>query len=395
MTMRTPTPSIPESDHRRNNFDFLRFALASLVIFSHSYPLSSGPDTVDPLMRATRGQMDFGALAVDGFFAISGFLIAMSWLRSGGWGNFLRKRVLRIYPGFVVAMLFCAVVVVPLSIGQAGLSLSPRPLATFFYRTFLLQPYHNTAAFADNPYPGIVNGSAWTILYEFWCYILIGLLATIGLVAKPRRLLAVGIVVLGTYAIVDGFDLQPAWQPLVGVKVAYHLNRIGGDLSTWPRFLTFFLAGSVYFCYRERIPRSKWLVLICVTLLIAAARIEHAPLFAFPIAGTYLLFFIAFTPVGLERFGKYGDFSYGIYLYAYPIQQLLVQKLGITSPLLLFGYSLVLSILAGMVSWYAVERWFLRAKRKRAPQDVMTSVGSASAGPIISEASVSIGPSPG
>jgi peptidoglycan/LPS O-acetylase OafA/YrhL len=93
-----------------NNIDLLRLVLAALVIFSHSYPLLHVPE---PVRLATRGQRSAGELAVDGFFILSGFLIARSWQSSRGLGDYLRRRVFRIYPGFLVAILFSGLIAAP------------------------------------------------------------------------------------------------------------------------------------------------------------------------------------------------------------------------------------------------------------------------------------------
>src|SRR5688572_2620108 len=89
------------ASHRRNNFDFLRFALATLVIFSHSFDMLAGSNAGNPLMAASDGQLDFGTLAVELFFILSGYLIAQSFVTSRGVGDYLKKRALRIYPAFV------------------------------------------------------------------------------------------------------------------------------------------------------------------------------------------------------------------------------------------------------------------------------------------------------
>src|ERR1700722_18544978 len=88
-----------------NSLNAIRLALALLVIFSHSYPLSGTPSP-DPLSFASHGQDSFGILAVNLFFLISGMLITSSWLRSKSMQDYLMKRFLRIYPGYIVAMLF-------------------------------------------------------------------------------------------------------------------------------------------------------------------------------------------------------------------------------------------------------------------------------------------------
>src|SRR4051794_5607980 len=98
---------------RQNNIDFLRFYLAAVVIFSHSYPMLWGSNNREPVSLATRGQRTGGELAVDGFFILSGFLIARSWMSSRGLGDYLRRRALRIYPGFLGAIAFSALIAAP------------------------------------------------------------------------------------------------------------------------------------------------------------------------------------------------------------------------------------------------------------------------------------------
>src|SRR5262245_31063326 len=105
---------------RANNFDALRFALAALVILSHSFPLLQGTDNAEPFFVATGGQMTGGMVAVGSFFIISGFLIARSWDNSRGLGDYLRKRIARIYPGFLIASMFCAFVAGPKLAESAG-----------------------------------------------------------------------------------------------------------------------------------------------------------------------------------------------------------------------------------------------------------------------------------
>src|ERR1700723_1053671 len=127
---------------KENNFDFLRLALAVLVIFSHSFPLGAGSEMHEPLRVLTHGQMTFGAFAVDLFFVMSGFLIAGSAERSRSLRLFLKKRVERIYPAFLVCTVLMVLVVLPLSGGvlaEAGWSTR---LMDFTTQTLRLQEFH-------------------------------------------------------------------------------------------------------------------------------------------------------------------------------------------------------------------------------------------------------------
>ena len=107
---------LDRDNRRQNNFGALRLLLALAVLFSHAYAAYAGKhEDADHLCILTRGQMDLGSLAVQAFFAISGYLITLSWLRTPQLRTFLLKRVLRIYPGFIVASIISLLVFAPLS----------------------------------------------------------------------------------------------------------------------------------------------------------------------------------------------------------------------------------------------------------------------------------------
>src|SRR5258705_13033251 len=103
---------------RNNTFDFLRLALAMPVLVSHCYPLTQGNNDREPLSQLTGGNEDLGRVAVAGFFILSGFLIANSWAGSLGLLDFLRRRALRIYPGFIAAVLFTSFVIGPFAMSE-------------------------------------------------------------------------------------------------------------------------------------------------------------------------------------------------------------------------------------------------------------------------------------
>src|ERR1700743_1286518 len=103
----------PRPGNEGNNFDSLRLIFAVLVILSHSFPLGRGSNDTEPLSVITNGALTLGDLSVWGFFVISGFLITQSWLRSSSTGKYLKRRVARIYPGFIVMSLVSALLIVP------------------------------------------------------------------------------------------------------------------------------------------------------------------------------------------------------------------------------------------------------------------------------------------
>jgi peptidoglycan/LPS O-acetylase OafA/YrhL len=342
---------------RTNNFDFLRLALAVLVIFSHSFPLAAGSEIREPLRMLTRGQMTCGALAVDLFFIMSGFLITASAERSSSILSFLKKRVQRIYPAFVVSALIMLLVVAPLAGAKYDSSAIVR-LGDFLLQTLRLREFHYTSAFAANPYPNAINGSVWSIQYEFWCYIGVALLPSVGLLRKRAAVLTLFLV---SVAVSVAFQVK-GW--VLGGKF---LGVLLGSPQLWARLLPLYLAGVVFYLYRDRIRLTAVGCTAAVAALSAACWISSGWTALFPFAGTYIVFAIAFARwLPLQNAGRFGDFSYGTYLYAFPIEQLLVQAFGHTlTPTLLFLCATPCTLAAAVLSWYGVERHLLRRGRRK------------------------------
>jgi len=150
---RNNVPSLPQRGG--NNFDFIRLVAASLVVFSHSFILAEGTDGREPLYFLTAGREDLGQVAVATFFVISGFLITMSFESSRSIGNYLWKRVLRVFPALIILLLLTTFVLGPLA---TNLSLKDyfSQGHTYSYltnvRLFRLQ-YDLPGLFQENPYP--------------------------------------------------------------------------------------------------------------------------------------------------------------------------------------------------------------------------------------------------
>jgi peptidoglycan/LPS O-acetylase OafA/YrhL len=347
-----------EWDGRGNNFDFMRLSLAVLVIYSHGYALGLGSEAAEPVIRFTHGQVSGGVIAVDAFFVMSGFLIAASAERSRGIGSFLKKRFARIYPAFVVAALISALVVLPLGGGRFLFEQPLRRAMDFVWKTLWLTEFSYVGVFGRNAYPNVINGSTWSVPYEFWCYVGVALLSIAGLLRRRAW-------VLGLFAAMWVVSiLFHVEQWILGGK---QLGRIFGPPQIWARMLPLYLAGVVFYLYRDRIPMRGWLAVVSMASLVAASWFDSGWTVVFPFAGTYALFWFAFTPwVRLHRFGRFGDFSYGTYLYAFPVEQLAVQWFGGTaSPWLVFVCATPMTLLLAVASWYGVERHFLAPARRK------------------------------
>lgn len=351
-----------DPDRHKNNLDFLRFFLAGLVIFSHSYPLLYGEtlgNHQEPVYIATRGQATGGSLAVTFFFILSGFLITQSWFTSRGLWDYLKKRILRIYPGFVVSSLVCLLIIAPLGSPDARQLLASFDPLRFVYRQLFFYLPAEAYAFTANPLPYAVNGSAWTIKYEFWCYLLIASLGLSGLL-KRRRFVAGLYGVVWGLLILQSIGLVPNRLPIETGRTEF----VFGAFAYYPRFLSAFLAGAVFGLFRERLPFARNWLLVSIGGLILAAASGFGLDVLLPVLGTYLILYLGFYPnARLNRFGKTMDLSYGIYLYGYPVQQLIVSYWGAQLiPASLFGLALLVTIGLAFFSWHLVEKQALRLK---------------------------------
>jgi peptidoglycan/LPS O-acetylase OafA/YrhL len=351
----------------RNNFDLLRFLLATCVIYSHCFVLLYAKmEDVEPLRLLTRNQVDFGGIAVSFFFVISGFLIVRSFEHSHSTYDYFVKRILRIVPGFAVAFLVSLVVLGFLGTATAEHKwgdwhsyFSNLNINRITWQFFMLEAPKGARTFASNPLPNRINDSLWTIQYEALCYLLVPLL---GIASVAKRKGAVLFCFFSAYVLLILHALK------VAALFAYdnEWNWVLPFPSELPRLFAFFFAGACVYLYRHSLVRSRYLLMLSLASLIAAAWWVPMLKIVLPVAGTYLLFYIAYHPhIPFHHFARWGDFSYGLYLYGWPIQQLIIY---LWAPQLrahgLFLVVFPLTLLAACGSWYLVEKPFLKMKKQ-------------------------------
>jgi peptidoglycan/LPS O-acetylase OafA/YrhL len=337
----------PAASHQ-NNFGLLRLAFATLVIVSHSFELIDGNRTREPLTRVF-GTLSVAEVAVAGFFIVSGYLVAQSYDSSASTLSYLSKRVLRIYPAFIAASLLCIFIVGPLA-GADLAALSIADWARLLYRMLALQIPRLPDIFAGQAYPSL-NGSMWTIAYEFRCYLVVAILGSAGLIKRSVVLPLTVVLWIGAVATTSDWPLMRFEGPF-------------GNFHETLRLTAFFLTGTSFYLFRNRaIYRSELAAIAAVGLAIALFSLTLAGP-AVAILGGYLVFWIAFLP-GTPRLNEINsktDVSYGIYLYAWPIQMLLIRYVaGISPP----GVMLLTTISAGLLaclSWKFIEKPALSLK---------------------------------
>jgi peptidoglycan/LPS O-acetylase OafA/YrhL len=324
-------------ESKENNLNVLRLFLALLVLYSHCYPLAIGSSN-----RA-------GYAAVDLFFFISGLLITASWLRSKSMNDYLRKRVLRIFPGFIGALLVSTVIMT--AVNPTGLFktvVSWQGLKSFIYGCLTLSSDSliGPEVFPHNPFPKCVDGSMWTIPIEFECYLGV---CVIGLFCLFKfRWLIMGIFI---------------YNYLLVCKSVYR----GWDFSNQDRrFFTLFLAGVCAWLWRDKIP-LHWSVAFgsCVLLLLPA--FTPLPwLIVEPVALTYIALWLGYArPLEATRWCDTTDLSYGVYLYAFPVQQLIASNAWGRNVWVMLIVSIPVTLVMALASWHLVEKRFLAMKASR------------------------------
>ncbi|MET1052788.1 MAG: acyltransferase [Mycetocola sp.] len=335
-------------DPRANSLNALRLVLATGVIVWHSFPLTGADIGFAPLRQLLSNGW------VDGFFAVSGFLIVSSWVRRPDWWQFLRARLLRILPAFYACLLVTAFVLAPLALLVAGAGYPPGFWADAWgyvvhNGALRVTQYDIAGTPLDVPYPGVWNGSLWTLWWEFLCYL--GVLA-LGVSGLLRRRWCIPVV----------FALC-----LVGVAVTSYGSVDNFYLNSLSRFGVMFAAGALVFQFQHRL-QARWSHVIVSGVIVLAASVlpDYRIIAALPLA--YLLIAIG-ALVKNRIFWLRNDISYGIYIYAFPLQQCLailgLAAIGVPA---FAALSIVATVPMALASWFFVEKPALRLRRRPGPQ---------------------------
>jgi peptidoglycan/LPS O-acetylase OafA/YrhL len=356
-------------DPRNNALNAWRLTLALGVIVWHAYPLTGRTVSYEPVHQLLRDGW------VDGFFAISGFLITASWFSNPRMRTYFAARALRLLPALWVCLIITAFVVAPIGVAMQGgapgkllLSFAPIEYVLKNSAVAMLQPDVGGTP-SGVPWPNGWNGSLWTLQWEVLCYIGIAVAGVVGLLA--RRWVIPVAMALAIFA----SALAPPWamslleepqdvQQQIDPETA--LLVVGAIAS---RFAVMFLAGALLYHLRNVLPARWSLVAVSMAIVIAASLMpNYRVLGAIPLAYAII---VSGALIHNKRLRLKTDLSYGVYIYAFPIQQLLIiGGLASLNPVVFAIIAAIATLPLAVLSWFLVEKPALslksRFKRKSA-----------------------------
>lgn len=345
-------------DGRDNNFHLIRHLAALAVVLTHSYSIVTGQYASEPLV-AQLGR-SIGHYAVDIFFILSGFVVTQSLLRDKDLVRFAASRALRVFPALFVAVFATVFVLGPLVSTHAPGDYFGDP-ATWRYllgaTSTLAVDGSLPGVFTAVPESGVVNLPLWTLKYELAAYILLAGLAAISLFSG-RAMLPIA---------------------LIGLALAYLVGRL---LFPWPQTESFisnalhlnlsFLIGASAYVLRHKLPLTPVIAILLFAVTYAVSGTPFYEVSEKLFIGYSLLWLAFMAPGRSTDLSRYGDVSYGLYIFAFPIQQTLFLLMPELQPLSLFALSVLATLPVAYCSWHLIEKPSLA--RRGALADLIRSV---------------------
>ncbi len=345
MKSRSTLRLIDFDGNRCNNFTLIRLVFAWAVLYGHSYAIQTADGYSDPLNRLFAGSTWVGAIAVEGFFAISGFLVTASLIKRDAI-DYIISRSLRIVPGLTVCVCICVFLLGPMA-SELPINDYFDSLQTFTYLRnslgFIPMQWELPGVFVDNTNTA-VNGSLWTLNVEVYCYVLLLVMGTFALVKYPAT---ANVFLVALFLL--SLEFYPN-LPLIGINEA------------WARPSLYFLLG-VFFYVNRRYIVLHWALAIISLVLCLVSFGKSWYQYVFPLAFVYLLFYTAYATKHIDLDRSLGDISFGFYIYAWPTQQVIASSLPSASP---YVNTLIATVITGAlawVSWTYVEKPALSLKQ--------------------------------
>jgi peptidoglycan/LPS O-acetylase OafA/YrhL len=337
---------------RDNNFQLIRFGAATGVFISHCFPLAGFGATGKPAL--------LGYISLNVFFIISGFLVTKSFLDREHYADYVGARILRIFPALIIAVLFSTYVIGLLFTSlSTSAFLADMNVHEYAFKNIVLFlpniPNYLPGVFLNSEYRPIVNAPLWSLPYEVWCYtglLLMGFLLKAKVNPKWFYLATLLVFIYFFSTFVLNYANDTSKYAFVLGKEAYRLGAM-------------FMLGILLYAFRDKIKISHLFAILIVVLIVASIFIDRTLSVALAYGGLgYLVLYLAYGIGGLFRlFNRVGDYSYGVYIFGYPIQQATEQVAPNLSLPMFFVVSFSITLLLAVASWHLVEKRALTFKR--------------------------------
>lgn len=341
-------------------FDLVRIVLAFGVVAWHCVSVVYGGNDE----TATGLIWPFIYAILPMFFALSGFLVTASALRLP-LREYILNRSFRIIPALAVDIFFFALVLGPIiTTVSLGAYFSDPKFWLYFGNILGWVHYQLPGVFLDNPLSNVVNGALWTVPYEMLCYVVMSLMIWLGWISQWRLVLLSVLVITGTAAALHLLGFQTGVAS-VDKLVNFMFFTKGASL------VPCFLAGSAIYLMRDFVPFDGRIAAAVIAMLVAVGLLAPGNWFGNPlwIAGSVLPFSYLVVWFGLCDLPKLplfdrGDYSYGVYLYHFPILQLMEKLFGFGQWYTLFLVGSVPITLFAMFSWHRIEKPILMQRKR-------------------------------
>jgi peptidoglycan/LPS O-acetylase OafA/YrhL len=333
---------------RPSGFDYMRIVLAALVLVVHTLNVVAGQALSTAVWQGPVRPFMVAILPM--FFALSGFLVAGSLERCRTLISFLGLRIMRIVPALAVEVFLSALLLGPI--------FTSLPLGQYFTNAHLYAYFLNIlgdvhlelpGVFLHNVWPQTVNLQLWVLPRELKCYILLALMFMVGLVRPNRQTLVFAVLFYVAAAL------------YYSLSSAIHTGDMPNTLSGWLLIISF-VVGVCTYVYRRQIPYSLPLFGACVAFMAFCSVVPGGDTFI-PVPLTYITVYLGLRNPARSQIILSGDYSYGIYLYGFPIQQA-VAALGPWTAHWYMNLALAApcATLLAVASWWLVEKPVLRLR---------------------------------
>lgn len=322
-----------------NSLNFIRYLAAFMVFATHSFVLRGG-ETLSFLT------IHLGRLGVYIFFIISGYLVSKSWDRTPNLLVYFKKRALRIFPALVVCVILSALVLGAFVTSLPVKAYLQEPLTyRYLLNSVLYIIYQLPGVFTHLPYPNVVNGSLWTLPVEFFMYIFVALL---GFVFRANRYIYLISLIL--FLSLYFFVKKPVIFYATDFRAVFH-------------FGIFFIIGALIQKFHLQPLFTLKTTLLSFALLLSFYFLKLPVLYPLWISLPVIVLYFGLQKGSLlTKYFQKNDYSYGMYIYAFPTQQTMMYLYPTLNFYTYFILSFLLTQLLAYLSWHTIEKKALKMK---------------------------------